>query len=99
MISQEKLQGILSKLKSQEGVRGVVVTTMEGLPLSSDLDPETTENVAAIITSLVGKALDAVRELREGSLSFLTLDTTKGQINIAPEVSEGLILVVLKNNE
>jgi predicted regulator of Ras-like GTPase activity (Roadblock/LC7/MglB family) len=96
-ISQEKLQGILSRLKSQEGVRGVVVTTMEGLPLSSDLDPDTTENVAAIITSLVGKALDAVRELREGSLSFLTLDTTNGQINIAPEVKEGLILVVLKN--
>lgn len=99
LISQEKLQGILSRIKSQEGVRGVVVTTMDGLPLSSDLDAETTENVAAIITSLVGKALDAVRELQEGSLSFLTLDTTKGQINIAPEVSEGLILVVLKNNE
>jgi predicted regulator of Ras-like GTPase activity (Roadblock/LC7/MglB family) len=99
LISQEKLQGILSKIKSQEGVRGVVVTTMEGLPLSSDLDPETTENVAAIITSLVGKALDAVRELQEGSLSFLTLDTTKGQINIAPEVKEGLILVVLKNTQ
>ncbi len=99
MITQEKLQSILSKLKAQEGVRGVVVTTMEGLPLSSDLDPETTESVAAIITSLVGKALDAVRELREGSLSFLTLDTHKGQINIAPDVKEGLILVVLKNND
>lgn len=99
MITQEKLQSILSRLKAQEGVRGVVVTTMEGLPLSSDLDPETTESVAAIITSLVGKALDAVRELREGSLSFLTLDTNRGQINIAPDVSEGLILVVLKNND
>ncbi|MGD9395028.1 MAG: roadblock/LC7 domain-containing protein [Candidatus Thorarchaeota archaeon] len=99
MISQEKLQGILSKIKEQEGVRGIVVTNMDGLPLSSDLDPETTENVAAIITSLVGKALDAVRELQEGSLSFLTLDTTKGQINIAPEVKEGLILVVLKNTQ
>jgi predicted regulator of Ras-like GTPase activity (Roadblock/LC7/MglB family) len=99
LISQEKLQGILSKIKEQEGVRGIVVTNMDGLPLSSDLDPETTENVAAIITSLVGKALDAVRELQEGSLSFLTLDTTKGQINIAPEVKEGLILVVLKNTQ
>ena len=99
MITQEKLQSILLRLKAQEGVRGVVVTTMEGLPLSSDLDPDTTESVAAIITSLVGKALDAVRELREGSLSFLTLDTNKGQINIAPDVSEGLILVVLKSNE
>ena len=96
MISQEKLQGIISKLKSQEGVRGVVVTNMEGLPLSSDLDPDTTENVAAIITSLVGKSMDAVRELREGSLSFLTLDTTQGQINIAPNAKEDLILVVLK---
>jgi predicted regulator of Ras-like GTPase activity (Roadblock/LC7/MglB family) len=64
--------------------------------LSSDLDPDTTENVAAIITSLVGKSMDAVRELREGSLSFLTLDTTQGQINIAPNAKEDLILVVLK---
>ena len=97
MISQEKLQEILTRIKEQEGIRGVVVTTMEGLPLSSDLDPDTTENVAAIITSLVGKALDAVKLLKEGNLSFLTLDTSKGQINIAPEPKEGLILVVLKN--
>ncbi len=96
MISQEKLQEILNRIKAQEGIRGVVVTTMEGLPLSSDLDSDTTENVAAIITSLVGKALDAVKELKEGSLSFLTLDTSKGEINIAPEPKEGLILVVLK---
>ena len=96
MISQEKLDAVIAQLKSQEGVRGVVVTTMEGLPLSSDLDPETTDNVAAIITSLVGKALDAVEELEEGKLSFLTLDTEKGEINIAPEPDEGIILVVLK---
>jgi predicted regulator of Ras-like GTPase activity (Roadblock/LC7/MglB family) len=96
LISQERLKGIIDRLKAQDGVRGVVVTTMEGLPLSSDLDQETTENVAAIITSLVGKALDTVRLLREGALSFLTLDTTQGQINIAPEEKEGLILVVLK---
>ncbi|MCK4484570.1 MAG: roadblock/LC7 domain-containing protein [Candidatus Thorarchaeota archaeon] len=96
MITQEKLQSILSKLKAQEGIRGVVVTTMEGLPLSSDLDAATTENVAAIITSLVGKAFDAVSEMKEGTLSFLTLDTSQGQINIAPNEKEGLILVVLK---
>ena len=96
MISQEKLDAILAKIKEQEGVRGVVVTNMDGLPLSSDLDVDTTEIVAAIITSLVGKALDAVRELDEGQLSFLTLDTAKGQINIAPDESEGLILVVMK---
>jgi predicted regulator of Ras-like GTPase activity (Roadblock/LC7/MglB family) len=96
LISQEKLDAILAKIKEQEGVRGVVVTNMDGLPLSSDLDHETTEIVAAIITSLVGKALDAVRELDEGQLSFLTLDTTQGQINIAPDESEGLILVVMK---
>jgi predicted regulator of Ras-like GTPase activity (Roadblock/LC7/MglB family) len=96
LISQERLKSIIDRLKTQDGVRGVIVTTMEGLPLSSDLDQETTENVAAIITSLVGKALDTVRLLREGGLSFLTLDTTQGQINIAPEEREGLILVVLK---
>ena len=99
MVSQDKVQAILEQLRSQDGIRGIVVTTMEGLPLSSDLDAETTENVAAIVTSLVGKALDAVRELQEGTLSFLTLDTSKGQINIAPEPKEGLILVVLRKDE
>ena len=99
MVSQDKVQAILERLKAQDGVRGIVVTTMEGLPLSSDLDAETTENVAAIVTSLVGKALDAVRELREGKLSFLTLDTAKGQIHIAPEPKEGVILIVLRKNE
>ena len=99
MVSQDKVQAILERLKAQDGVRGIVVTTMEGLPLSSDLDAETTENVAAIVTSLVGKALDAVRELREGTLSFLTLDTSKGQINIAPEPKEGVILIVLRKDE
>ncbi|NWF95353.1 MAG: roadblock/LC7 domain-containing protein [Candidatus Thorarchaeota archaeon] len=95
-ISQEKLEAILAELRTQEGVRGVVVTNMEGFPLFSDLDVDRTETIAAITTALVGKALDAVRELREGSLSFLTLDTSNGQINIAPDVKEGLILVVLK---
>ncbi len=99
MVSQDKVQEILERLKAQDGVRGIVVTTMEGLPLSSDLDAETTENVAAIVTSLVGKALDAVRELREGTLSFLTLDTSKGQINIAPNPKEGVILIVLRKDE
>lgn len=96
--SQDRIQTIIAKLKAQDGVRGVVITNMEGLPLSSDLDPDTTENVAAIITSLVGKAIDAVEELKEGTLSFLTLDTTKGQINIAPSPKEDLILVVLKSS-
>lgn len=98
MNSQDRIQSIIAKLKAQEGVRGVVITNMEGLPLSSDLDPDTTENVAAIITALVGKAIDAVEELKEGTLSFLTLDTTKGQINIAPSPKEDLILVVLRSS-
>jgi predicted regulator of Ras-like GTPase activity (Roadblock/LC7/MglB family) len=45
MISQEKLQATLKRFARYEGVRGVIVTNNEGLPISSDQDVETTEKL------------------------------------------------------
>ncbi len=94
MISQEKLEETLSKLRAHEGVKGIVVTNLEGLPITSDLDPDTTEHVAALITSLVGKAIGVTKALNRGKLSFLTLDTTEGKVLVAPE--DEYVLIVLK---
>ena len=97
MISQEKLQATLKRFARYEGVRGVIVTNNEGLPISSDQDVETTEKVSALITSLIGKAMNVVKELGESALNFVTLDLEDGEILIAPE--QDYILIVLREKE
>ena len=66
MISQKQFQATLKKLAGFDGVRGVIITNNEGLPLSSDIDSDKTEAVAALVSSLVGKATQTVEQLEEG---------------------------------
>ncbi|MHA1299003.1 MAG: roadblock/LC7 domain-containing protein [Candidatus Helarchaeota archaeon] len=95
MIGRKIFDETLKKLKRFEGVKGVIVTTTEGLPISTTYATEKTEKIAAHITSLVGKARNVVAELEEeGSMSFLTITTVYGEVLIAPE--EEYILIVLK---
>ena len=56
-----------------------------------------TESVAALVSALVGKANQAVEQLEEGALNFFTIDTTKGEILVAPE--NDYILIVLKDKK
>ncbi|MFX0211678.1 MAG: roadblock/LC7 domain-containing protein [Candidatus Hodarchaeota archaeon] len=94
MISQEKLQATLKRFARYEGVRGVIVTNNEGLPISSDQDVETTEKVSALITSLIGKAMNVVKELGESALNFVTLDLEDGDL-LHFGTDEAYILVLL----
>jgi len=94
MASGKALKDTLKRIGAHEGVRGVIITNMEGLPISSNLNTEKTEVVSALVTSLVGKAKRVVDELGEGSMSFLTIATKKGEVMVAPE--EDYILIVLK---
>ena len=97
MISQKVFKPTLKKLGKFEGVKGVIVTNSEGLPISSTLDTEKTEKVSALIASLVGKATTIVQELEQDILNFFTIDTKNGEILVAPE--EDYILIVLKDKE
>ncbi|MHA1238352.1 MAG: roadblock/LC7 domain-containing protein [Candidatus Odinarchaeia archaeon] len=94
MIGEKDIKPILKKLQQFEGVKGVIITTNEGLPLSTTLNSEVTEKASALITSLVGKANSVVKELDEGDLKFLTITTDKGEVHVAPE--DDYILIVLK---
>lgn len=96
MISQKQFEETLKKLETHPGVRGVIITSNDGLPISSttNLSMEMRENVSALVASLVGKAKAVVTELREGELNFFTLDTSKGEILVAPE--NDYILIVLR---
>lgn len=96
MISQKQFEETLKKLEGHKGVRGVIIASNDGLPISSTkgMSMETRENVSALVASLVGRAKAVVTELEEGELNFFTLDTSKGEILVAPE--NDYILIVLR---
>ncbi len=54
---------------------------------------EKTEKVAALITSLVKKTSQVVQALGEESYNFLILDTQEGNILVAPEEEQTLIVL------
>ncbi|MHA2313902.1 MAG: roadblock/LC7 domain-containing protein [Candidatus Hermodarchaeia archaeon] len=94
MIGGKALKDSLKRLGAHDGVRGVIITNMEGLPISSNLNAETTEVISALVTSLIGKAKRVVDELGEGGMNFLTISTKAGEVMVAPE--EDYILIVLR---
>ena len=100
MINRNIFQATLKKLQQFEGVRGVIVTNIEGLPISSTYETEQTERIAAHITSLVGKCKNVVKNTSSNSeddvMSFITITTKDGEILVAPE--EEYILIVQKDH-
>jgi predicted regulator of Ras-like GTPase activity (Roadblock/LC7/MglB family) len=65
------------------------------LPIDSNVDIEISEEIAAYVTSLIGKGRQVVGALKEGDLKFIRLETTKAtEIMVALE--EQLILIILK---
>ncbi|MBD3354282.1 MAG: hypothetical protein GF364_22560 [Candidatus Lokiarchaeota archaeon] len=94
LIDVNQVKQIIRRFENKEGVRGVIICDSSGLPIKSNLDMEMTEEVSAYITSLIGKGKQVVNALKEGSLQFIRLETSKGEIMIALE--EQLILIILK---
>ncbi len=89
-----EVKNIIRRFEEKEGVRGVIICDASGLPIKSNLDINLTEEVAAYITSLIGKGKQVVQALNEGNLNFIRLETSKGETMVALE--ENLILIILK---
>lgn len=64
------------------------------MPIDSNMNIELSEEVAAYVTSLIGKGKQVVEALKEGSLNFIRLETSKGETMVA--LKENLILIILK---
>ena len=74
-----EVKAIIRRFEEKEGVRGVIICDSSGLPIKSNLDIDKTENVAAYVTSLIGKGRSVVDALQEGALKFIRLETSKGR--------------------
>ncbi|MFX0026086.1 MAG: roadblock/LC7 domain-containing protein [Candidatus Hermodarchaeota archaeon] len=94
MINRSEVKAIIRRFEEREGIRGVIICDSTGLPIDSNLDINITEEVAAYVTSLIGKGKQVVDALKEGSLKFIRLETSKGETMVALE--SNLILIILK---
>ncbi len=94
MISRKQFEETLNKLSSFPGVQGVVITNNEGLPIASTMPSDQTETSAALVTALVGKAKGTVRDMSKGQLNWVQMDTSGGEVFLAPE--EEYIILVLR---
>ncbi|MFX0057122.1 MAG: roadblock/LC7 domain-containing protein [Candidatus Hodarchaeota archaeon] len=94
MIDVNQVKEIIRKFEEREGIRGVIICDSTGLPIKSNLATEQTEEVSAYITALIGKSRQVVDALKEGSLKFIRLETSKGEVMVA--IEEQLILIILK---
>ncbi len=88
------MKNIIRRFEDREGIRGVIICDSSGLPIDSNMEIEVSEEIAAYVTSLIGKGKQVVEALKEGDLSFIRLETSKGETMIALE--ENLILIILK---
>lgn len=94
MIDRSEVKAIIRRFEEREGIRGVIICDSTGLPIDSNMEINITEEVAAYVTSLIGKGKQVVDALKEGSLKFIRLETSKGETMVALE--SNLILIILK---
>ena len=94
MINRQEIKNIIRRFEAKEEIRGVIICDSSGLPIDSNLEIQVSEEIAAYVTSLIGKSKQVVEALKEGNLNFIRLETSSGETMIALE--ENLILIILK---
>ena len=94
MINRSEVKAIIRRFEEREGIRGVLICDSSGLPIDSNMEIELSEEIAAYVTSLIGKSRQVVDALGEGTLQFIRLETSKGETMVALE--SNLILIILK---
>ena len=94
MINRQEVKNIIRRFEERDGIRGVIICDSSGLPIDSNVDISMSEEIAAYVTSLIGKSRQVVEALKEGELSFIRLETSSGEVMVALETD--LILIILK---
>jgi len=94
LINRQEIKNIIRRFEAKEEIRGVIICDSSGLPIDSNLEIQVSEEIAAYVTSLIGKSKQVVEALKEGNLNFIRLETSSGETMIALE--ENLILIILK---
>ncbi|GFQ75010.1 dynein light chain roadblock-type 2 [Trichonephila clavata] len=87
------------RIQSHKGVLGIIVLNIDGIPIKSTMDNNSTIEYAGLITHLLDKARQTVKELdNTNELTFLRVRSKKNEILIAPD-KEYMMIVVQNPNE
>ncbi|GBN75759.1 dynein light chain roadblock-type 2-like [Argiope bruennichi] len=87
------------RIQSHKGVMGIIVLNTDGIPIKSTMDNNSTIEYAGLITHLLDKARQTVKELdNTNELTFLRVRSKKNEILIAPD-KEYMMIVVQNPNE
>lgn len=98
-----EVEETIKRLASHKGVEGIVVVSLDGIPIRTTLDHESTVQHAALLTQLCAKARSVVRDLDPtNELTFLRLRSKKHEIMVAPGIAplsldKDYILIVLQS--
>ncbi|MFW9992235.1 MAG: roadblock/LC7 domain-containing protein [Candidatus Odinarchaeota archaeon] len=99
-ISQQAIKAVISRVGKHKGVYGTVICDSYGLPLQSDLDPDTAESIAAHVGSLVGVIKKVTSEIVTDALpSSIRLETSDGNIEIIPDFNTEITIVAMVKEE
>ncbi|XP_067125311.1 dynein light chain roadblock-type 2 [Centruroides vittatus] len=91
-----EVEETLKRIQSHKGVVGVIVTNSEGVPIKTSLDNTTTTQYAGLMTQLVERARNTVRDIDPtNDLTFLRIRSKKNEIMIAPD--KEYLLIVIQN--
>ena len=91
------IRDFIRRFEEREGISGVIICDSSGVLIETNLDIEISDDMSEFITSLISKAKQLVKVLKEGGLKFIRLETSKGEVMIALE--ESLILIILKGEK
>ncbi|XP_039297019.1 dynein light chain roadblock-type 2 isoform X2 [Nilaparvata lugens] len=94
LLKMTEVDDTLKRIQSHKGVVGTIVINGEGVPIRSTLDNTMTVHYAAVITEIIEKTRNGVRDLDPtNELTILRIRTKKHEIMIAPD-SEFMMIVI-----
>mmetsp|Transcript_7218 Transcript_7218/g.10759 ORF Transcript_7218/g.10759 Transcript_7218/m.10759 type:complete len:99 (-) Transcript_7218:34-330(-) len=95
-----EVEETLKRIQSHRGVKGVLVTNNEGIPIKSNLTQEETDTYSSMITQLNLKADGIIRTLdNSDSLTFMRIRSHNHEIMIAPDDEYTLIVIQNPNSD
>ena len=86
------------------GIRGIVLSTVDGLPIASDIKSEERQNrIAAMVSALVTLSKKVAPEVEVGNLDAVSIEADEGKIFCymiaGEEVSNPAILAIVTSRE
>ena len=101
----ESLREVFRKTSSDlVGIRGIVLSTVDGLPIASDIKSEERQNrIAAMVSALVTLSKKVAPEVEVGNLDAVSIEADEGKIFCymisAENMTNSYILAVITSRD